>query len=172
MQLISCEQRGLPYAWIIDLQHIDNNQPMDLWIETTMNLSSKLKSGWLNLLHNEKQLFSTIRNSNNVTRVMAIVHATVKRKQQVNRKHTECQPSRMKKDEQAVQDIQACFTEFDANPFDVSAPTLRSLQTGLEACPKLIIETQTALRNGQFQVETFLKERVFTKTKPLSEKNP
>ena len=151
---------GLPYSC----------QPMDLWIETTMNLNSKLKSGWLNLLHNEKQLFSTIRNSNNVARVMAIVHSTINRKQQVNRKHAECQPSRMKKDEQAVQDIQACFTEFDANPFDVSAPTLRSLQTGLEACPKLIIDTQTALRDGQFQIETFLKERVFTKTKPLSEK--
>ena len=101
---------------------------------------------------------------------MAIVHATVNRKQQVNRKHAECQPSRMKKDEQAVQDIQACFTEFEANPFDVSLPTLRSLQTGLVACPKLIIDIKTALSDGQVQVETFLKERVFAKTKPLSEK--
>ena len=39
MQLISCEQRGLPYAWIIDLQHIDNNQPMDLWIHRAPGLS-------------------------------------------------------------------------------------------------------------------------------------
>ena len=31
---------GLPYS----------NQPMDLWIEVTMNLESKLKQGWLQLL--------------------------------------------------------------------------------------------------------------------------
>ena len=34
-------------------------QPMDLWIETTMNLNSKLKQGWLQLLQNDKQLFCT-----------------------------------------------------------------------------------------------------------------
>ena len=61
---------------------------------------------------------------------MAIVHATVNRKR-LKRKHVECQPSRMEKYEQAIQDIQACFTEFEANPFDDSKPTLRSLQTGL-----------------------------------------
>ena len=32
-------------------------QPLDLWIETAKNLNSKLKQGWLQLLHNEKQLF-------------------------------------------------------------------------------------------------------------------
>ena len=34
---------GLPYS----------NQPMDLWIEVTMNLDSKLKQGWLQLLQND-----------------------------------------------------------------------------------------------------------------------
>ncbi|KAL8608807.1 hypothetical protein ACOMHN_059489 [Nucella lapillus] len=54
---------GLPYSC----------QPLDLWIETTMNLNSKLKQVWLQLLQNEKQLFSTIRNVNNVARVKAAV---------------------------------------------------------------------------------------------------
>jgi len=82
---------GLPYSC----------QPMDLWIETTMNLNSKLKSGWLQLLHNDKQLFLT-RNANNVA----------------------CQPARMKKDEQVIQDILTCLIEFEADPFYESKPTL------------------------------------------------
>jgi len=29
---------------------------LDIWIESTMNKGSKLKSGWLAILNNEKQL--------------------------------------------------------------------------------------------------------------------
>ena len=148
---------GLPYSC----------QPMDLWIETTMNLNSKLKSGWLQLLHNEKQLFSTTRNANNVARVKATVDENLKCKRRT-RKHVECQPARMKKDEQAIQDIRACFIEFEADPFDESKPALRSLQSGLVASPQLINDLTTAMSDGQVQVETFLEERVFAKTKPLT----
>ncbi|KAF3833219.1 hypothetical protein F7725_026884 [Dissostichus mawsoni] len=31
----------------------------------------------------------------------------------------------MRKDEQAVQDLQACMKDFDAEPFDISSPKLR-----------------------------------------------
>lgn len=148
---------GLPYSC----------QPMDLWIETTMNLNSKLKQGWLLLLQNEKQLFATTRNANNVARVMAIVKRNLKC-QRRHIKHVECQPARMKKDEQAVQDLHACMKDFDAEPFDISSPTLRSLQSGLVASPELVHDLQTALPDGQAQAETFLQERVFTKIKPLS----
>ena len=81
---------GLPYSC----------QPMDLWIETTMNLNSKLKQGWLQLLQNEKQLFSTIRNANNVARVKANVKPNLNCKRR-HQKHVECQPARLRKDEQA-----------------------------------------------------------------------
>ena len=50
---------GLPYS----------NQPMDLWIEVTINLDSKLKQGWLQLLKNDTQLFRTTRNVNSVARI-------------------------------------------------------------------------------------------------------
>ena len=148
---------GLPYSC----------QPLDLWIETTMNLNSKLKQGWLQLLQNEKQLFSTTRNANNVARVKATVNQNLKC-QRRHRKHVECQPARMKKDEQAVQDLQACMKDFDAEPFDISSPTLRSLQSGLVASQELVRDLKTALPDGQAQVEILLKERVFTKIKPLT----
>ncbi|KAJ4927219.1 hypothetical protein JOQ06_014954, partial [Pogonophryne albipinna] len=136
---------GLPYSC----------QPMDLWIETTMNLNSKLKQGWLQLLQNEKQLFSTTRNANNVARVKAALKRNLKC-QRRHRKHVECQPARMRKDEQAVQDLQACMKDFDAEPFDISSPKLRSLQSGLVASPELVHDLKSALPHG------------FTKIKPLT----
>jgi len=53
-------------------------QSLDLWIETTMNLNSKLKEGWLQLPRNEKQLFSTTRNANNVARIKAALKQNLK----------------------------------------------------------------------------------------------
>ena len=76
--------------------------------------------------------------------------------QQHHRKHVECQPARMRKDEQAVQDIEACIKEFDAEPFDISSPTLRSLQSGLVASPDLVSDLKTGLSVGQAHVETIL----------------
>ena len=54
---------GLPYSAM----------PLDMWIEVTMNLCSKLKAGCLCLHQNEKQLFITARNANNVSRVKSVV---------------------------------------------------------------------------------------------------
>ena len=142
-------------------------QPLDLWIETTINLNSKLKQGWMQLLHNEKQLFATTRNANNIARVKATVQQNLKC-QRLHRKHVECQPVRMNKDEQAVQDLQAAMKDFDADPFDISSPALMSLQSGLVASSRLVHDFKTALADGEVQVETLLQERVFTKTKPLT----
>jgi hypothetical protein len=148
---------GLPYSC----------QPLDLWTEKAMNLNSKLKQGWLQLLLNEKQLFTTTRNASNVARVKNTVNRNLNC-QHRHRKHVECQPSRMKKDKQAVQDLQACMKDFDAEPFDISSPTLRSLQSGLVASPELVHDLRTALTDDQAQVETLLQERVFTKNRSLT----
>jgi hypothetical protein len=61
----------------------------------------------------------------------------------------------MKKDEQAVQDLQACLTDFDADPFDESKPTLRSLQSGLVASPELVTDQNSPSRwsNSFFEVQ-------------------
>ena len=74
----------------------------------------------------------------------------------------------MKKDEQAVQDLLTCIVEFDADPFDPSNPTLRSLQSGLLATPELVTDFVVALQDGKIEAETILHERVFTKTRSLT----
>ena len=85
-----------------------------------------------------------------------------------------CQPmelwikSTTKKDEQAIQDLQACMTEFDADQIDKSKPTMRSLQSGLVASPELVKNFKVALTDGRTQAENLLQERVFTKTKHLT----
>ena len=106
-------------------------QPLDLWIETTMNLNPKLKQGWMQILHN-KQLFATTRNANNIARMKVAVQ------QKLNY-------VRMQKDGQAVHDLQASMHDFDADPFDIFSPTLRSLQSGLVAFPRLVHDSNTAI---------------------------
>ena len=45
----------------------------------------------------------------------------------------ECQPARLKKDEQAIQDLLSTLDDFKSDNFDDSFPMLRSLQTGIVA---------------------------------------
>ena len=69
---------------------------MDLWIEVTMNLSFKLKAEWLILLQNDKQLFSTIRNANNIGKICQVIESNLKSKRK-RAKYVYCQPARLKK---------------------------------------------------------------------------
>ena len=137
-------------------------QGMDLWIECTMNLGSKLKQGWLNLLDNEKQLLSTTRNVNNIARIRSTVKRSLLRKDRI-RKHVECQTSRVKKDERAVQDIESCLAEFDTEPFDASSPALRTLQSAITATANLISDVKNAVKEGDEQSHAILQDRVYTK---------
>ena len=139
---------------------------MDLWIETTMNLNSKLRQGWLQLLQNDKQLFSTTRNANNVARVKAIVKRNLKCHRR-HRKHVECQPARMKKDEQAVHDLLTCMDDFNADPFDISSPILCSMQSGVVASPDILNDLNSALQEGYGQAKDILETRVFSKKESI-----
>ena len=69
----------------------------------------------------------------------------------------------MKKDEQAIQDLETCMKDFDSDPFNTTLPTLRSLQSGLVSPAELVEDFKTALQDGQIQVDIFLQERVFSK---------
>ena len=112
------------------------NQPMDLWIEITMNLDSKLKQEWLQLLQNDTQFFCTTLNVNNVARIKTALENSWNCHRH-RQKHVECQPARRKKDEQAVQDFILCMDDFVADPFDKNIPELRSLQYGVIASPEV-----------------------------------
>ena len=106
-------QTGLPYSC----------QPMDLWIEVTMNLGSLLKAEWLNLLQNDKQLFSTIRNANNIGKIGHALESNMKNMRKQS-KHVDCQSARLNKHEQAIQNILLILDEFKCFLFDSTNPRL------------------------------------------------
>ena len=106
----------------------------------------KLKSGWLAILNNEKQLLSNTRNVNNINRVRAAVHRHASRKKKGIERHADCSSNKMKEDEQALQDISACLTEFKCDPFDQTDQTLRSFQSGIPASDTLAADLKSARR--------------------------
>ena len=71
----------------------------------------------------------------------------------------------MKEDEQVVQDLLNCISEFKCFPFDPAAPTLRTLQSAIPASGKLIADLKSAYVDGEAKLMKFLEERVFTKFK-------
>ena len=143
-----------------------SNMAWDMWIECTMNKGSKMKSGWLSILQNEKQLFVHSKNVNNVSRIRA-AHNTLANRNTSKRKHVECGPKRMREDEQCVQDLLACMHEFDSFPFDPSSPTLRTLQSAMPASEELAADLTSAHATGEERLIKFLRERVFSKITSL-----
>ena len=84
-------------------------------------LGFKIKARLVKSVKQRETIFFFItRNVNNISQVR---RSTIKRylkKKNKLRKHAECQSSRMKKDERAVQDIETCLEEFEAKPFEAS----------------------------------------------------
>ena len=140
-----------------------------MWIECTMNKGSKMKSGWLSILKNEKQLLVHSRNVNNIARIRTAHNAAAKRKA-IDWKHTECHPKRRKLDEECVQNILDCLQEFEAYPFDPDFPILRTMQSGVPAPPELVKDFKSAGEDGENNLETHLQERVYSKTKSIHAK--
>ena len=91
--------------------------PLDMWIEFTINLKSKSKSGWHHILTNNKQLMVSIHISNHFGRIRKKVrqHTGVEKREG---SHKESDPCRIKKDELAVQDLLECYREFKCNPLE------------------------------------------------------
>ena len=144
---------------------------MDLWIEVTMNLGSSLKAGWLNLLQNDKQLFSTIRNANNIGKIRHALKLNMKSIRKWS-KHVECQPARLKKNEQAIQNILLSLDEFKCDLFDSTNPTLRSIQFGIKATEEVALDFNDALPKDKIQVNIFLDQRIFSEKLKITDRPP
>ena len=146
-----------------------SNMAWCMWIETTMNKGSKLKSGWLSILKNEKQVLVHSRNVNNIARIRAIHNAAAKRKSS-NWKHTECNPKRLKLDEEGLQNILGCLEEYGAYPFDLDNQILRTMQSGVPASPELVMDLKSSNKDGEKRLKDILNERVYSKERSLHAK--
>ena len=81
--------------------------------------------------------------------------------------HSELSTTRLKVDEQAVQDLDTCITEFACDPFDLANLRLRSLQSGMLASEKLIRDFETAHDDGERLIQQFFTDRMFSHTTPF-----
>ena len=154
--LFAQSMTGKPYSCL----------PPDLWIEMTMNKGSKMKAGWKRILKNEKMLLTHTRTVNYVNRVRSSLHALANLTEGA-KCHKENTTTRPLLDERGVQDLDNCITEFDCDPFDLSNPTLRSLQSGMIAPDELVADFNAAHSNGESLVQSFFKEWMFSNEKPF-----
>ena len=72
--------------------------------------------------------------------------------------HNENTTTRLFLDERGVQDLYICITEFDYDSFDLSYPTLRSLQSRMIASDGLVADFNTSHSDGESVVQSFFKE--------------
>ena len=150
-----------------------SNLAWDMWIECTMNKGSKMKSGWLSILKNEKQLLVHNRNVNHVMRIRA-AHNFQANRRESKLKHVECSSKQIREDEQlCVQDLVICLREFDSYPFNPSSPVLHTLQSAIPASDKLAADFNSAyVVAAEEKLTTFLQDRVFIKKISLHEHVP
>ena len=69
---------------------------------------------------------------------------------------------------QAVQDLLTCMEDFEADPFEESTSTLRSLQSGVTASSEILNDLKIALDEGYKQANDILEDRVFSKRLSLN----
>ena len=100
-------------------------------------LGFKFKARLVKSVKQGEAFFSTITNVNNISRIRSTKKRNLKKKDR-KRKHVQCQSSRMKKGERAVQDIETFLEEFDKKPFEALNPVLRTLQSAIVASDELI----------------------------------
>ena len=55
-----------------------SSQPLDLWFEAIRIWTQSSNNRWIQVLHNEKQLFATTRNANNIARMTVVVLKNLK----------------------------------------------------------------------------------------------
>ena len=74
-----------------------------------------MKSDWLTILQNEKQLLVHSRTVNNDVAGIRAAHNVLVSRKDAKRKDMEYGPKRMRKDEQCMQDLVICMQECDSN---------------------------------------------------------
>ena len=87
-------------------------------------------------------------NANSVNQVWTALH-TMAQSNSSERHHSENTRTHLKLDEQAVQDINSCITEFECDPSDANNPSLRTLQSGVLASTVLLDDFESAHKAGE-----------------------
>ena len=109
-------------------------------------------------------LLSHVWNANSINRIRVCLHV-IANMEETSRRHAENSTSRLRIGEQAMQDLSSCINEFDCDPFDLTKPTLRSLQSGMIASEEHVKDFETAHDDGEALVKKFFDEKMFSTEK-------
>ena len=136
----------------------------DLWIEKSINIGSKMKAGWQQILGNEAMLCANIKNKNYMNQLRVKQHyiADMKSYKSGHKVNT---ASRTKLDELGVQDIDARIADFNCDPFDTENVQLCSLQSGQLVPKEAEDDLLSAYEDGDTKVKKFFEERNFMRIK-------
>ena len=140
--------------------------PHNQWTEMTMNKGSKMKGGWIGIT----QIKEALHTNTKVVKINVKVKESVKVIADISKdryKHIECSPSRMKKDEEALQGAMKALQEWNSNPWDPDITALRSLESGQLASKQLEKDFSTAKELGEQQISQFFQERVLSDEKKI-----
>ena len=98
------------------------------------------------------------------------IHNAAAKRKSLKWKHTECNPKRLKLDEEGLQNILGCLEEYGAYPFDLDNQKLRTMQSGVLASPELVLDFKSSNEDGEKGLEEILTERVYSKERSLHAK--
>ena len=98
------------------------------------------------------------------------IHNAAAKRKSLKWKHTECNPKRLKLDEEGLQNILGCLEEYGAYPFDLDNQKLRTMQSGVLASPELVLDFKSSNEDGEKRLEEILTERVYSKERSLHAK--
>ena len=106
-----------------------------------------MKGGWIGITQNEEALQTNIKIVNKIAKVKVKLQelAQLKRRQY---KHIKCSPSRMKKDDDSVQNAIASLQKWNSVLCETEITTLRSLESGLLTSKKLEEDILTSRKVG------------------------
>ncbi|XP_063222022.1 uncharacterized protein LOC134530774 isoform X1 [Bacillus rossius redtenbacheri] len=131
--------------------------PPDQVIEMTMNKQSKNRrsGGWVGFSKNLSMIAINILSRPAVLYLREQLQEAIDMKKPIY-SHPELGPSRMKKDFRVIHEVKLALEEWDANPWDLSRPTLRSLCTGQPAPEHVVKSLDTAHDEGNAMAEAIL----------------
>ena len=140
--------------------------PHDQWIEMTM-----MKGGWIGFTKNVSMVNIHTHTVNDMMQIRDTLHSQASLKS-TKQNHAVNSKSKLKTDEQKVQDIIACLLDWDVNPWDKDKNILCYLESGFLASKVLIADFNSAKNDGEIQIVKYFKERIKSSEKLITQTIP
>ena len=120
-----------------------------------------MKAGWKRLLKNEIGLNVHVKNAYNISTIRHFLQNLI---DAIKTKviHKEDVRSKLRIDEQVVQDMLSLIDEWQCDPFDLENKSLRTFQSSELARDELVSNLESAYSDGKLQTLAYNNERLYS----------